>query len=169
MGNDEIKKQRSQKFFQDLTQTSTQNNLSGNVDELKEKVALRISLSNIQKDSGYNIQLFNTAGGMKIPLNQSENLEKDNLGNAILNTSILIQYYFEREQPLLVVITRSKEGSAPDTYNVQTTLGCIMGSRKNTLNKPIPQGKGENLIIAAEKIQQGITSLTKELEAVILI
>ena len=155
MGNDEIKKQRSQKFFQDLTQTSTQNNLSGNVDELKEKVALRISLSNIQKDSGYNIQLFNTAGGMKIPLNQSENLEKDNLGNAILNTSILIQYYFEREQPLLVVITRSKEGSAPDTYNVQTTLGCIMGSRKNTLNKPIPQGKGENLIIAAEKIQQG--------------
>ena len=155
MGSDEIKKERSQKFFQDLTQNNTTQNQSGNTDDLNEKVALRISISNIQKDSGYCIQLFNTAGGMKTPLNQPENLEKDNVGNAILNTSILIQYYFEREQPLLVVITKSKECLPPDTYNVKTTLGCVMGSRKNTLVKPIPEGKGENLIIAAEKIQQG--------------
>ena len=154
MGNDEIKKQRSQIFFSDLTRGNCAQNSTGNADDLKEKVALRISLTNIQKDSGYSIQLFNTAGGMKVAMNQSENLEKDENGNAILQKSILIEYYFEREQPLLVTITRSKAGSPPDVYDIKTTLGCIMGSRKNTFIKPIPEGKGENLVMAAEKIQQ---------------
>jgi hypothetical protein len=94
-------------------------------------------------------------GGGNIPLGPSENLEKDKLGNAHLKTSLIIQYYFEREQPLLVNIVKSKEGLPPDNWNIQTTVGCIMGSRKNTLIKPIPQGAGENLIISAEKIQQG--------------
>ena len=155
MGNDEIKKQRSQKFFSDTTNPNGQSNPQSGVDELKEKVALRVSLSNIQKDYGYNIQMFNIINQNSIPLSQSENLEKDSVGNAVLNTSILIQYFFEREQPLLVNIVKSKEGLPPENYRVQTTLGCIMGSRKNTLIKPIPEGKGENLIIAAEKIQQG--------------
>ena len=154
MGNEEIKKQRSQKFFADSTRANLAQNQTGNADDLSEKVALRVSLSNIQRDSGYCVQLFNTAGGMNVPLCQSENLEKDNKGNAILKTSILIQYYFEKEQPILVNVVRSKEGSTPDNYNITTTLGCIMGSRKNTLIKPIPQGKGENLVIAAEKIHQ---------------
>ena len=154
MGNEEIKKQKSQKYFSDLTRVNCTQNQTGNVDDLNEKIALRVSLSNIHKDSGYSIQLFNTTGGMNSPLCEPENLEKDNCGNAILKTSILIQYYFEKEQPLLVNVVRSKEGSVPDNYNITTTLGCIMGSRKNTLIKPIPQGKGENLVIAAEKIQQ---------------
>ena len=158
MGSEEIKKQRSHKFFTDLTQNNgiQSGNVNGNVDELKEKVALRVSLNNINKSSGYNIQLFNTAGGMNMPLGQPENLVKDESGNAYLKTSILIEYYFEREQPLLVTIICSKEGLPPVNYNVQTTLGCIMGSRKNTLIKPIQDSKsGENLIISAEKIEQG--------------
>ena len=157
MGNEEIRKQRSKKFFTDLTQNNgMQNGNNENADELKEKVALRVSLSNIQKNSGYNIQIFNTAGGINTPLGQSENLEKDESGNAYLKTSILIDYYFEREQPLLVTIICSKEGLPPMNYNVQTTLGCIIGSRKNTLIKPIPDSKsGENLVITAEKMQQG--------------
>ena len=158
MGSEEIRKQRSQIFFTDLTQNNgiSNGNVNGNVDELKEKVALRVSLSNIQRDSGYNIQMFNTAGGMNIPLGQPANLEKDELGNAYLKTSIIIEYYFEREQPLLVTIVCSKEGLPPANYNVQTTLGCIMGSRKNTLIKPIQDSKsGEQLVITAEKIEQG--------------
>ena len=124
MGNDEIKKQRSQKFFSDTTNPNGQSNPQSGVDELKEKVALRVSLSNIQKDYGYNIQMFNIINQNSIPLSQSENLEKDSVGNAVLNTSILIQYFFEREQPLLVNIVKSKEGLPPENYRVQTTLGC---------------------------------------------
>ena len=156
MGNEEIKKQKAEKYFSDLT--ASNNGLQGaqgGADSLCEKITLRVSISNIQKDFGYNIQLINNMGGGSIPLGPSENLEKDNLGNAILKTSLIIQYYFEREQPLLVNIVKSKEGLPPDNWNVQTTVGCIMGSRKNTLVKPIPQGAGENLVISAEKIQQG--------------
>ena len=154
MGNDEIKRQRSKKFFSDLTPANSSQN--GNQDELKEKIALQASLSNIQKDSGYNMQFFMISGGSNIPLNsQPENLDKDQAGNAILKTRILIEYFFEREQPLLIKIVCSKEGLPPSVYNVQTTLGCIMGSRKNTLVKQIPDSKaGESLIISAEKIQQ---------------
>ena len=92
---------------------------------------------------------------MNTPLSQPENLDKDQVGNAFLKTSILIQYYFEKEQPILVNVVKSKEGEPPSNYNIQTTLGCVMGSRKNTLIKPIPEGKGENLVMTAEKIEQG--------------
>ena len=34
-------------------------------------------------------------------------------------------------------------------------MGCIVGSRRNTLNIQIPQSAGEKLIITAEKIGQG--------------
>ena len=155
MGNEEIKKQRSEKYFKDLTVPNGPPGAQGSADSLSEKIALRVSISNIQKEYGYNIQLINNMGGGNVPLGPSENLEKDNLGNAILKTSLLIQYYFEREQPLLVNLVKSKEGLPPENFNIQTTVGCIMGSRKNTLVKPIPQGAGENLIISAEKIQQG--------------
>ena len=155
MGNEEIKKQRSEIYFKDLSNLNGPQGAQGSADSLSEKIALRVSLSNIQKEYGYNIQLINNMGGGNVPLGPSENLEKDNLGNAILKTSLLIQYYFEREQPLLVNIVKSKEGLPPENWNVQTTVGCIMGSRKNTLIKPVPQGQGENLVISAEKIQQG--------------
>ena len=155
MGSEEIKKQKAEKYFSDLTASNGLQGAQGGADSLSEKIALRVSISNIQKDSGYNIQLINNMGGGNIPLGPSENLEKDKLGNAHLKTSLIIQYYFEREQPLLVNIVKSKEGLPPDNWNIQTTVGCIMGSRKNTLIKPIPQGAGENLIISAEKIQQG--------------
>ncbi len=155
MGNEEIRSQGSLKYFSDVSNISSSQSNSGNAQDLSEKVALRISLSNVIKNAGYSIQLFNGVGQMSTPLSQSQNLEKDKLGNAVLKTAILVQYYFEREQPLLVNVVCSREGFAPVNYNIQTTLGCIMGSRKNTLNKPIPDGKGENLIIAAEKIQEG--------------
>ena len=155
MGNEEIKKQRAEKYFTDLT--APNGGLQGaqaGAESLSEKIALRVSISNIQKEYGYNIQLINNMGGGNVPLGPSENLEKDILGNANLKTSLIIQYFFEREQPLLVNIVKSKEGLPPENFNIQTTVGCIMGSRKNTLIKPISQGTGENLVITAEKIQQ---------------
>ena len=155
MGSEEIKKQRAEKYFTDLTASNGLQGAQGGADSLSEKIALRVSISNIQKDSGYNIQLINNMGGGNAPLGPSENLEKDQLGNAHLKTSLIIQYYFEREQPLLVNVVKSKEGLPPENWNIQTTVGCIMGSRKNALIKPIPQGAGENLVITAEKIQQG--------------
>jgi hypothetical protein len=61
-------------------------------------------------------------------------------------------YYFEKPQPLLVSVNKIG-GMNPRSFRIDTTLGCIMGSRRNTLVKPIPEANGETLNIAAEKIQ----------------
>ena len=51
MGNEEIKKQRAEKYFTDLTAPS--GGLQGaqaGAESLSEKIALRVSISNIQKE-----------------------------------------------------------------------------------------------------------------------
>ena len=49
MGNDEIKKIRSQKFFSDLNRVNCTQNVQGNPDDLNEKIALKASITNIEK------------------------------------------------------------------------------------------------------------------------
>ena len=88
MGNEEIRSQGSLKYFSDVSNISSSQSNSGNAQDLSEKVALRISLSNVIKNAGYSIQLFNGVGQMSTPLSQSQNLEKDKLGNAVLKTAM---------------------------------------------------------------------------------
>ena len=100
MGNDEIKKIRSQKFYSDLNRVNCTQNAQGNPDDLNEKIALKASITNIEKSASYTIQLFSVYGQSNTPLNEPQNCVKDELTNtAVLSTSIMMQYYFEREQP----------------------------------------------------------------------
>ena len=152
MGNDEIKRIRSQKFFSDLNRVNCTQNLQGNPDDLNEKIALKSSITGIEKGAHYSIQLFSVFGQSNTPLNEPEQCVIDEITNtAVLTTSIIIQYYFEKEQKMMIIIT--KTGTSPRTFRVDTTLGCVMGSRKNTLIKEIPEANGEILNIAAEKIK----------------
>ena len=152
MGNDEIKNIRSQKFFSDLNRVNCTQSAEGNVNDLNEKIALKSSITGIEKSARYTIQLFSVFGQSNTPLNEPQFCVNDEITNtAVLTTSILIQYYFEKEQPLLVVINKSG-GTNPRSFQIRTTLGCIMGSRKNTLIKNIPDANGEVLNIAAEKM-----------------
>ena len=63
MGSEEIKKQKAEKYFSDLTASNGLQGAQGGADSLSEKIALRVSISNIQKEYGYNIQLINKMGG----------------------------------------------------------------------------------------------------------
>ena len=153
MGNDEIKRIRSQKFFSDLNRVNCTQNPQGNVDDLNEKIALKISITGIEKGAQYTVQLFSIFGKSNTPLNDPQTCIFDEITNtAVLTTSIIMTYYFEKAQPLMVSINRMG-GSNPRSFRIDTTLGCIMGSRKNTLIKQIPEGNGEILNIAAEKLQ----------------
>ena len=153
MGNDEIKRIRSQKFFSDLNRVNCTQNPQGNVDDLNEKIALKISITGIEKGAQYTVQLFSIFGQSNTPLNDPQTCIFDEITNtAVLTTSIIMTYYFEKAQPLMVSINRMG-GSNPRSFRIDTTLGCIMGSRKNTLIKQIPEGNGEILNIAAEKLQ----------------
>ena len=153
MGNDEIKRIRSQKFFSDLNRVNCTQNAQGNPDDLNEKIALKASVTNIEKSARYTIQLFSVYGQSNTPLNEPQTCVNDELTNtAVLSTSIIMQYYFEKEQPLLVIINKMG-GTNPRSFEIRTTLGCVMGSRKNTLIKNIPDSHGEILNIAAEKLK----------------
>ena len=64
----------------------------------------------------------------------------------------MIQYYIEKEQPLMVIINKMG-GTNPRTFEIITTLSCVMGSIKNTLIKSITDSHGEILNIVAEKLK----------------
>jgi hypothetical protein len=153
MGNDEIKKIRSQKFFSELNRVNCTQKIQGNADDLNEKIALKASISGIETGAQYTIQLFSVFGQSNTPLNDPQPCLIDEITHtAVLTTSIIMTYYFEKPQPLLVSVNKMG-GTNPRSFRIDTTLGCIMGSRRNTLVKPIPEANGETLNIAAEKIQ----------------
>jgi hypothetical protein len=158
MGNEEIRNETSQKYFSDLTSNSSLNlgNSQYSAENLNEKVSLRILLTNIQNEYDYSLQIYSINGPSNlIPLNQKQTLEKKSSTIAELTTSIIMNYYFEREQKLLIDVDKYTNNGLSQKFSIKTTLGCIMGSRRNTFNQLIPQSNGENITITAEKIGQG--------------
>ena len=157
MGNEEIRNEKSQKYFSDLSSNSLNLETSQySAENLNEKVSLRIRLTNIQDEYDYSLQIFSVKGQSNIiPLNQKETLEKKSSTIAELTKSIIINYYFEREQKLLIDVDKFTNNGLSQKFSIKTTLGCIVGSRRNTFNQLLPQSNGENITIIAEKIGQG--------------
>ena len=172
MGNEEILNEKSQKYFSDLTSktnTNLQNiqTLEKTSENLNEKVSLRISISKIQDEYNYSLQIFSLSGESNpLALNSNETLERQSKYDAVLKTSIIINYFFEREQKLLIEVSKFSGNGKFFKYNINTTLGCIMGSRKNTFNQEIPQSAGEILTISAEKIGQSEEIFILELNVI---
>ena len=153
MGNEEIRNIRAQKFFSDLHRVVTQQGATqNNPNDLSEQINLKVSLTNIDKSSSYQIQVFSIINNSSQALNSMESCIIDSSTNsAILKTSIIMQYFFEREQKMIFQI--NKLGDYSKNLKFETTLGCIMGSRKTTLIKEIPGADGEILNICAEKLK----------------
>ena len=162
MGNNEIKNIRSQKFFTDLNRINTQT-INTNPNDLSENISLRVSITAIEKGCQYSVQMLGVNGQSKTSLNDQQNCVIDEITNsAVLTTSIIMKYFFEKAQPLTILI--NKTGSNPRNFQIDTTLGCVMGSRKNTLIKDIPGANGEKLNICAEKIKNAEDILVLNLD-----
>ena len=157
MGNDDYSNvlyQRSQKFYSELNRLDTKQTIDDNSKSLSEKVYLKVYLTQVRNDCTYNIRLFNINNGQKYPLNEISDCKYQDKTTVILNSRVIIRYFFEKNQPLLIGITRKKSNSL-ENREINTTLGCIMGSRKNTLQKNVSFSRGnEILIIQAEKLRQ---------------
>lgn len=153
MGSEEIRNERQQKYFTDLSRVNCTENLTGNVNDLSEKISLTICLFDTNEDYQYKIRLYSINNSVPSPLCDPLLAlpEKDKPGACVLEKTILIQYYFEKEQPLLFEIYKIKN-EIPIIYKLQTSLGCIMGSRKNTLQKKIDENCNETLSVCAGKI-----------------
>ena len=157
MGNDDysdVLNQKNQKFYSELNRLDTKQTINDNINSLSEKIQLKVYLTQINNGCSYNIRIFTINNGQACPLNEiSDCINQDN-NNVVLNSRVIMRYFFEKNQPLLVEITRKKLNST-QTHQLNTTLGCIMGSRNNTLQKNVSSSFGnEIVIIQAEKLRQ---------------
>ena len=156
MGNEEILNEKSEIFYKDLTfDKNNITNLEDSSENLNEKISLRISLTNIQNNCNYSIQIFSLDNkNNKTSLNRVEDLTIKSKYEAVLQKYIIINYYFEKEQKILIELFKYKNGETSQQYNINITIGCIMGSRKNTFNQKISESSEEILAICGEKIGQ---------------
>ena len=153
--------QKSQKFFSDLVHQQT---LISNDNSLSEKIKLKIFINQIKNNSQYNIELYNIIGNKNYTINEESQCSILSNSAAELVSPILVRYYFEKQQPLLIKIIKT-ENSDTKQYQIKTTLGCIMGSRKNTFQKKISLNENEILTIKGEKAMESEDVASIKLEA----
>ena len=145
-------KKIGQKFYIDVAQIQGQN-LKDVDDNISENIQLKVSISPIEKGCTYNIKLFKLSNDkITTPLNELTDCTIENDTTAILNTPIILRYIFEVEQPLSLDILVIKSDISL-SYQVKTTLGRIMGARKNTCQIPLSDTGKEMLILKVNKLK----------------
>ena len=124
--------------------TQNQIDISGNQkDDMKEVAKLEVKITNISSGNcSVSLVLYSDSQRRnRIP--GGGNTERggcDSSTNTIsFNQFFTVNYYFEREQPIDFIVSGSINGT------VKTTLPSIMGSRGQTLKRPIEGGNGAYL------------------------
>lgn len=112
----------------------------------KEKIQLNIAFRNAEKKSyGVTILLSNFDNKNYKQIGFTKSGEPNEAGEIKFDVSFILDYYFERQQFLLFKITRS----GTENFQIESTLGAIMGSRGQTAVKKISEYNSENLVISA--------------------
>ena len=150
--NEIIVKKIGQKFYIDVAQLQNQK-LKDVDNNISENIQLKVSISPIEKGCTYNVKLFQINNDqITTPLNELTDCTIEDDTTATLNTPIIIKYIFETEQPLSLDIIVMKSDITLN-YQVKTSLGRIMGSRKNTFQVPLSDTGKEMLILKADKLK----------------
>ena len=130
------------KYFNDLSFTENKNTHDDEPNNLKEKVKLEFSIQNSSKGF-YSINA---------KLNDEQNIDfcseiKESFHNPTLKFDkfFVCDYYFEKPQNLQIIINIDN-----NPININTTLGCILGSRNCT--NSYKYNENETLIIKGEKM-----------------
>lgn len=144
-------KKIGQKFYIDVSQLQAEK-IKDLENNYSENIQLKVSISPIEEGSTYNVKLFKIDDNeISTPLNELTDCTIE--GNtATLNTPIIIKYIFEVDQPLSLDILVIKSDISFN-YQVKTTLGRIMGSRKNTSKTPLSDTTKEILILKGDKLK----------------
>ena len=151
MGQKQIMEHASKHFFKDYSNT---NNFALNAGELQSRVKLTIQLTNANGTS-YSYKAFDLSKQANNLLVQSDD-NPARAGVVKFNTVVLMEYFFEREQPLMIEVLKNK--SIKSTFKV--TLGSIVGSRKNTLSKKLADNMDETIVIQASELKNNKQCVT---------
>ena len=135
---------QSKKYFNDIEVSNNKNVASEDIDSLREKVKLEFTIQNPTKANySINARLYDDQN-----INfSSENKESYSENILAFEKFLVCDYYFEKQQNLQITINKNNY-----QININTTLGCIIGSRHSTyINK---YDGNETLIIKGEKMGQ---------------
>ena len=169
--NNQFNNIEEKKYFTDNTEESSnqilldKNNeqLKGAFEEPKEKVNLTISINNVTPNATYFIFSYHYVKDKK-ELLQQESIKVKNETNITFPTSIITDYYFEKEQKLtfnlkikenkneIVYKNEEEKEREPrdEDYIIDTTMGYIVGAKNSTYKNNINEDINEDLIIKAE-------------------
>ena len=118
-------------YFSDYTFKIKSGLFSNNIGE---KIKLTVSLYSCIPEVNYQINTYSKINGNKTLLIQSEKIKSNINQNIIFQTPILLDYFFEKEQFLIFEVIKYKS-LITEVLTYETTIGQIVGSRNNTLNK----------------------------------
>ena len=141
MGTDNTK---PQKFFGSAKNVT--NNPNASTQGLKIKIKLMVKLENADS-STYSFKAFDTSDNAERLLVESEESSGSNSIASFL-TFFIMDYFFEKQQTIKIVITK---GSEQIVFN--TSLGNIVGSRNNTLKKPLGEPHKETIEISSVELK----------------
>ena len=137
-------------YFSDYTFKIKSGLFSNNIGE---KIKLTVSLYSCIPEVNYQINTYSKINGNKTLLIQSEKIKSNINQNIIFQTPILLDYFFEKEQFLIFEVIKYKS-LITEVLTYETTIGQIVGSRNNTLNKQINLLNNEKIILKEEKINE---------------
>ena len=112
-------------------------NITAETTEAKQKVKLTISLLNIQDTNQRKISLLIYENKSRLQFRvqgETEYQSKNNENKINFNQFFIMEYYFEKEQPMGINI-QTKSNSKGNI--VETSLGSIMGSRGQKFTKQL--------------------------------
>ena len=146
----ELVNPKSQIFYADVINDQAINQKQN---DFSEKIKLQILINNINSRSNYQVKVSNPIGNKNYLLNEYSQCSNVNNSMAKLDAPIILRYYFEKQQPLLIEIFKNGFGNT-NKYDMNINLGNIMGSRNNTFQKNISSNTNEIILIQAEKLEE---------------
>jgi len=126
----------------------------------REKVELYLSCKKLKNLDGFSksdpqVKLYHKVNDQWQLLNQTE-VVKDNL-NPLFKTTFLLDFIFETQQPLKFEVLDIDTPTTSQTLGiVETTLGAIMGARKQTLTQDLHYKEkfSGTLVVKGEKADE---------------
>ena len=130
------------KYFNNLNPTDKKEIPKDDLESLNEKVKLEFLLQNAKQELTYSINA--KLLDREVSSYNSEEKKAHTNNEVAFEKFYVCDYFFEKEQKIQIII---KKNNTPITIN--TTLGCIVGSRNCTFVKKYDGN--ETLIIKSEK------------------
>ena len=142
MGAKEYKNLKEIYYFKNATNETIKNDNNNDAENIHEKVSLTFSLENCESNNTYSFNFYSFENNQMKHLLSSNKVQS----NSTFDNSIIMNYFFEKEQKLKIDITKNDRN-----LTINTTLGAILGSKKNTYRKQLEE---EFFIIKSNKIDE---------------